>query len=356
MILYKKKEMREEDYLRMDNNAIIQIKNLTKIYKSRSSEVKALDGIDLTIHRGDIFGIIGMSGAGKSTLVRCMNLLERPTSGEVLFNGIDLSSLNDRNLRLARQEIGMIFQQFNLLMQRTVEKNILFPMEIAGIDHVTAKKRVDELLDIVDLADKKHAYPAQLSGGQKQRVAIARALATNPKVLLCDEATSALDPKTTRSILSLLKDINHRLRITIVIITHEMSVIEEICSHVAIIDQSKIAEVGKVEDIFSHPKTLSAQRLVHPINQSIDFGLEKKGKHFRIVFDGNSSFEPVIGTMVLACKSPVNIMFADTKNIDGKAFGQMIIQLPEDETIANKMIQFLSTQNVSVEEVYNFAE
>ncbi|MEA4987550.1 MAG: ATP-binding cassette domain-containing protein, partial [Anaerovorax sp.] len=226
----------------MDNNAIIQIKNLTKIYKGRSSEVKALDGIDLTIHRGDIFGIIGMSGAGKSTLVRCMNLLERPTSGEILFNGINLATLNDQNLRLARQEIGMIFQQFNLLMQRTVEKNILFPMEIAGIDHATAKKRVDELLKIVDLSDKKHAYPAQLSGGQKQRVAIARALATNPKVLLCDEATSALDPKTTRSILSLLKDINQRLRITIVIITHEMSVIEEICSHVAIIDQSKIAE------------------------------------------------------------------------------------------------------------------
>lgn len=340
----------------MEHDAIIQIKNLTKIYKSRATEVKALNGIDLTIHRGDVFGIIGMSGAGKSTLVRCMNFLERPTSGQVFFNDTDLASLNDRQLRMARQNIGMIFQQFNLLMQRTVEKNIYFPMEIAGIDRATAKKRVDKLLEIVDLSEKKHAYPAQLSGGQKQRVAIARALATNPKVLLCDEATSALDPKTTRSILTLLKDINQRLGITIVIITHEMSVIEEICSHVAIIDQSKIAEVGRVEEIFSHPQTISAQRLVHPMDQSIDFGSEKKGKHLRIVFDGNSSFEPVIGTMVLTCKSPVNIMFADTKNIDGKAFGQMILQLPEDEIIAQKMIQFLSTQNVSVEEVKNHAE
>ncbi|WP_324823852.1 methionine ABC transporter ATP-binding protein [Sinanaerobacter sp. ZZT-01] len=338
----------------MENNAIIQINNLTKIYKNGTSEIKALDGIDLTIHRGDIFGIIGMSGAGKSTLVRCMNLLERPTSGEVLFNEMNLAALNDRKLRMVRQKIGMIFQQFNLLMQRTVEKNILFPMEIAGMDRETAKKRVDELLEIVDLTDKKNTYPAQLSGGQKQRVAIARALATNPEVLLCDEATSALDPKTTRAILSLLRDINHRLGITIIIITHEMSVIEEICSHVAIIDESKIAETGTVQDIFSHPKTVSAQRLVHPTNQCVDFGSEKGGKHLRIVFNGNSSFEPVIGTMVMSCKCPVNIMFADTKNIDGKAFGQMVIQLPDDEAAADKMIQFLSTQNVSVEEVQDF--
>lgn len=335
---------------------MIKIKKLTKVYKSRTSQVKALEEIDLTINRGDIFGIIGMSGAGKSTLVRCMNFLERPTSGQVFFDGTDLASLTDRQLRMARQDMGMIFQQFNLLMQRNVEKNICFPMEIAGVDASTAKKRVDELLSLVDLSEKKNVYPAQLSGGQKQRVAIARALATNPKVLLCDEATSALDPKTTRAILALLKDINKRLGITIVIITHEMSVIEEICSHVAIIDQSQIAEVGRVEEIFSHPKTLSAQRLVHPAGENIEFGDGKKGKHIRIVFDGNSSFEPVIGTMVLACKSPVNIMFADTKNIDGRAFGQMIIQLPNDETIAEKMIQFLSTQNVSLEEVQNHVE
>ncbi len=340
----------------MEKNEIIQIKDLIKIYKSGASEIKALNGVDLTVHRGDIFGIIGMSGAGKSTLVRCMNLLERPTSGKILFDGVDLIRLNNRKLRLARQKMGMIFQQFNLLMQRTVEKNILFPMEIAGVDREKAQKRVNELLDIVDLADKKHAYPAQLSGGQKQRVAIARALATNPEVLLCDEATSALDPKTTRSILTLLKDINRRLGITIVIITHEMSVIEEICSHVAIIDQSVIAETGTVQEIFSHPKTVSAQRLVHPTEARVDFETEKKGIHLRIVFDGNSSFEPVIGTMVLSCKAPVNIMFADTKNIDGKAFGQMIIQLPDDEVTANKMIQFLSTQNVSVEEVKNFVQ
>ncbi|WP_037373221.1 methionine ABC transporter ATP-binding protein [Anaerovorax odorimutans] len=338
---------------KINKDSIIEIVGLSKTFKTKNSEVNALKDINLTINKGDVFGIIGMSGAGKSTLVRCMNFLERPTEGKVLFDGRDLFSMSAIELRRTRQEIGMIFQQFNLLMQRTVEENICFPMEIAKIDKSKQKARVKELLEIVDLSDKINAYPSQLSGGQKQRVAIARALATNPKVLLCDEATSALDPKTTRSILALLKDINKRLDITIIIITHEMSVIEEICSHVAIIDNSQIAEYGTVEEIFSHPKTQSAKRLVHPDGELLDFH-GQAGKHVRIVFNGNSSFEPVISNMVLKCKAPVNIMFADTKNIDGKAFGQMIVQLPEDNTLSDKMINYLKTQNVELEEVYDF--
>lgn len=334
-------------------DAMIEIVGLSKTFKTKTTEVKALSDINLTINRGDVFGIIGMSGAGKSTLVRCMNFLERPTGGSVIFDGKDLFSMTAKELRKTRQGIGMIFQQFNLLMQRTVEKNICFPMEIAGMDKEVQKARVEELLEIVGLSEKRNAYPSQLSGGQKQRVAIARALATSPKVLLCDEATSALDPKTTRSILALLKDINKRLGITIIIITHEMSVIEEVCSHVAIIDDSRIAESGEVTEIFSHPKTQSAKRLVHPDGELIDFQGEA-GRCVRIVFNGNSSFEPVISNMVLACKAPVNIMFADTKNIDGKAFGQMILQLPKDDLLSVKMLAYLQTQNVEIEEVHDF--
>lgn len=328
---------------------IIRFEALGKTFKTKTNTVKALEDITFDINQGNIFGIIGMSGAGKSTLVRCINFLERPTEGTVYFDGDDLSKLHDRDLRLIRQDIGMIFQQFNLLMQRTSEQNIAFPMELAKFDKKHIKERVGELLEIVGLTDKVNAYPSQLSGGQKQRVAIARALATNPKVLLCDEATSALDPATTRSILALLKDINQRLGITIVIITHEMSVIEEICSHVAIIDNSRIVEVGTVEEVFSHPKTLPAQRLVFPESKRTDHFVGTRC--VRIIFDGNSSFEPVIANMVLESKAPVNILFADTRNIDGKAFGQMIVQLPEDNLSANRVLQYLNSRNLIVEEV-----
>lgn len=349
-------QMKEEGNVQKE--AIIEIVGLGKTFKTKNAEVNALNDINLTINRGDIFGIIGMSGAGKSTLVRCMNFLERPTSGQVLFNGNDLFKMSAAELRKTRQEIGMIFQQFNLLLQKTVEKNICFPMEIAKIDKNTQKSRVKELLDIVELADKMAVYPSQLSGGQKQRVAIARALATNPQVLLCDEATSALDPKTTRSILALLKDINKRLGITIIIITHEMSVIEEICNRVAIIDNSRIAECGTVEEIFSHPKTQSAKRLIHLGGADLQLPETfhgKKGKYIRIVFNGNSSFEPVLSNMILSCKAPVNIMYANTKNIDGQAFGEMIVQLPEDPALAERMLGYLAQQNVEVEEVHEFA-
>ncbi len=334
------------------SEAIIEIKSLSKTYQSKGTEVHALNDINLSIEKGDIFGIIGMSGAGKSTLVRCINMLEKPTGGTVLFDGHDLSALSDKELRGARRSMGMIFQQFNLLMQRTAEDNICFPLELAGTDKVDAKNRAKELLELVGLADKAKAYPSQLSGGQKQRIAIARALATNPKVLLCDEATSALDPTTTASILSLLKDINQRLGITIVIITHEMSVIEGICNRVAIIDESKIAEVGAVQDIFSKPQTMAAQKLVYPGGKRTEKFISKRC--MRIVFDGNSSFEPVIANMVLECKAPVNIMYADTKNIDGKAFGQMVVQLPEDETLAQKMYAYIRARGLSAEEVNGY--
>lgn len=285
-------------------------------------------------------------------MVRCINMLEKPTEGAVLFDGSDLCALSDAELRQARRSMGMIFQQFNLLMQRTALGNICFPMEIAGVDKASAKKRALELLELVGLSDRAKAYPSQLSGGQKQRVAIARALATDPKVLLCDEATSALDPTTTRSILALLKDINRRLGITIVIITHEMSVIEEICNRVAIISESEIAETGFVQDIFHKPQTAAAQKFVYPDGKYSEKPISKRC--MRIVFDGNSSFEPIIANMVLDCKAPVNIMYADTKNIDGRAFGHMVVQLPEDEALAQKMFDYVHARGLSAEEVSNY--
>jgi len=333
----------------------IQIKDLQKEFISQNSTVTALSGINLNIDKGDIFGIIGMSGAGKSTLVRCINFLEKPTRGTIIIGDKDLSVLNDRELRNVRQNIGMIFQQFNLLMQRTVEDNICFPLEIAGMSKNEGRKRAAELLEIVGLSDKKKAYPSQLSGGQKQRVAIARALATNPEILLCDEATSALDPTTTRSILALLKDINKRFGITIVIITHEMSVVEEICSHVAIISNGILAETGLVEDVFSNPKTDAAKKLVY--NNNPTYVEEMKGKRvIRIVFDGKSSYEPVIANLVLEIKAPVNILFADTKDINGKAFGQMVLQLPEDNNLSDKVISYLRNIKINVEELKNYVD
>lgn len=332
--------------------AIIKIRALSKSFRTKDTEVTALRDINLTIEKGEIFGIIGMSGAGKSTLVRCINMLEKPTEGTVLFDGRDMAKLSDRELREVRHSMGMIFQQFNLLMQRTAESNICFPLELAGMDKASAKQRAKELLELVGLTDKAKAYPSQLSGGQKQRVAIARALATNPKVLLCDEATSALDPTTTTSILALLKDINQRLGITIIVITHQMSVIEEICHRVAIINESQIAEFGTVEDIFYKPKTEIAQKLVYPSGKPTEQFISKRC--MRIVFDGNSSFEPVIANMVLECKAPVNIMYADTKNIDGKAFGQMVVQLPQDEALAQKMFAYVRARGLSAEEVNGY--
>ncbi|MDO4768409.1 MAG: ATP-binding cassette domain-containing protein [Pseudomonadota bacterium] len=331
----------------MTDNPIIILQGLEKRFSGKNADVFALRGIDLAIGQGDIFGIIGKSGAGKSTLVRCINMLERPTGGSVLFEGRDLCRLPEPALREARRSMGMIFQQFNLLMQRTALQNVCFPLELTGMRPAEARKRASELLTLVGLAKRMDSYPSKLSGGQKQRVAIARALATNPRVLLCDEATSALDPATTDSILALIKDINAQLGITAVVITHEMSVIEKICSHVAIISKGKIVEHGPVEDVFFHPQTEAARRLVLPeALQNLP-----QTNLYRLIFNGRSSFEPVIANMVLECGCPVNIMYADTRDINGVAFGQMLLQLPEQEKPRAQILAYAKARGIMLEEM-----
>lgn len=331
---------------------MIQMKDVVKTFIGKENRVEALKGISLDIYKGEIYGIIGMSGAGKSTLVRCLNFLEKPTSGTVLIEGEDLAGMKEAQLRKVRTQIAMIFQHFNLLMQRSVLDNVCFPMEITGSSKKEAREKAKELLEVVGLSEKARAYPSQLSGGQKQRVAIARALAMDPKILLCDEATSALDPQTTQSILALLKDINHKYGITIVIITHEMAVVQEICTHVAIIDQGLLAEQGTVEEVFSRPRSEAARKLV--FRNEHKYAVMEGKRCIRIVFNQNSSFEPVIGNMVLECKAPANILLADTKDIGGTAHGQMILQLPEDKALGDKMIHYLQERNLTVEELEDY--
>lgn len=333
----------------MSAEAIIRLEGLGKQFLTANGTVKALDNINLEIEKGEIFGIIGLSGAGKSTLVRCINFLEKPTAGKVIFEGQSLGDLGESGIRAARRSMGMIFQQFNLLAQRNVLQNVCFPLEIAGVPKAEAKERAKELLKMVGLEERMKAYPAQLSGGQKQRVAIARALATNPKVLLCDEATSALDPNTTKSILQLLKQINKDLGVTVIVITHEMAVIEAICDRVVIIDKSHIAESGKVSEIFSEPKSKIGRQLI--LGDAVETGNFGGGRQIRIIFDGWASSEPVLANMILACKTPVNIMYAATRDINGTAMGQMIVQLPEDEADARRVTNYLSTAKVPYEEV-----
>jgi D-methionine transport system ATP-binding protein len=336
----------QERRTNMSKSPIIQIQNLNKTFKSGENTVVALDNINISIERGEIFGIIGLSGAGKSTLVRCINLLEKPTSGRIIVDEQDMTKLSERELRKARQSMGMIFQGFNLLMQRTALENVCFPLELAGVPKSKAKIRAKELLEVVGLTDKENAYPVQLSGGQKQRVAIARALATNPKVLLCDEATSALDPTTTQSILALLKELNQKLGVTIVIITHEMKVIEQICHRVAIIAESRLVELGTIDEVFRNPKTTAAKKLLYPQGEHVE-KFTGKGKFLRLVFDGSSTDRPIIANMVLKCGAPVNIAFADTKNIDGKIFGHMIIQLPDNPATVQRMLNYLDEEQIT---------
>ena len=328
---------------------MIQVENLCKRFETKGGTVEAAKNISFSIEKGEIFGIIGLSGAGKSTLVRCLNLLERPTSGTVKVNGKNLTELSEKELRKERQKIGMIFQHFNLLMQRTALDNVCFPMEIAGIKKAEARKKALEYLRIVGLEEKALSYPSQLSGGQKQRVAIARVLASDPQILLCDEATSALDPQTTKAILELIKEINRDYGITVVVITHEMSVVQEICDKVAVLERGALVEIGTVEELFRNPKTDEAKKLVFSGRTQIQ---EMKGKRLvRVTFQEKSSFEPVIANLVLTYRTPVNILYADTKNINGQAQGEMILQLPEIEEVANKMIQYLRDINMGVEEV-----
>ncbi len=326
---------------------MIEIKNLCKNFSTVGGTINALTDINITISDGEIFGIIGLSGAGKSTLVRCINLLERPTSGEVIIDGRDITKIPTKELLKVRQSIGMIFQNYNLLEQRNVLGNVLFPLEVAGVPKEKANTRALELIELVGLSDRIKSYPSQLSGGQKQRVAIARALATNPKYLLCDEATSALDPNTTRSILELIKKINRELGVTIVVITHEMKVIDSICDRVAVIDRSRIAELGKVSDVFTSPKSDIARELILPLAKKTEH--ISGGRRIRIVFDGEESSMPVISNLVLDCRVPVNIMYADTKDIDGKAFGQMIIEV--DAESIKQVTDYLGNIGIKFEEV-----
>lgn len=306
---------------------MIELKNLSKIYDNGKTRVEAVKDINLTIEDGDIFGIIGLSGAGKSTLIRCINFLEKPTEGQVIFDGVDLGAISHKELLKKRQSMSMIFQNFNLLSQRTALDNICYPLEIAGNSKNEAREKARRLLAIVGLSDKEKSYPVQLSGGQQQRIAIARALATDPKVLLCDEATSALDPTTTSSILNLLKEINKNMGVTIIVITHEMRVIEQICNKVAVIDKSHIVEEGPVREVFTAPKSQIAKQLILPKNQGVPAA--EGFRCLRLVFDGTSAFEPIISALSRQCNTDVNILGANTKNIEGVAYGQMLIQLPK---------------------------
>ena len=329
-------------------NELIRIEHLSKVFNGAAGRIVALDDINLSIDSGDIFGIIGLSGAGKSTLVRCMNLLETPTEGKVIFDGRNLMQMNQKELLATRQSIGMIFQDFNLMAQRNAIRNVCYPMEVARVPRRDAEKRAKELLELVGLSDRMKSYPSQLSGGQKQRVAIARALAMNPKVLLCDEATSALDPNTTRQILDLLKKINQELGVTIVVITHEMKVIETICNRVAVLDQSHVVEEGMVRDVFIHPQSRIARQLIMPTQENPT--AMSDSNCLRIVFDGYSAYEPVISNLALECRAAVNILFANTRVVDGKTIGQMLLQLPQDETTVLRVKQWLTDRNITFKE------
>ena len=318
---------------------MIELRNLNKTFHTQDGALTALDDINLTVQDGEIFGIIGLSGAGKSTLVRCMNLLERPTHGEVLVDGQDLMKLSPAGLREVRRNIGMIFQSYNLLEQRTVLRNVLYPLELTHEDRRAARTRAMQLLELVGLADRASAYPAQLSGGQKQRVAIARALATNPHYLLCDEATSALDPTTTDSILALLQTINRTLGVTVVVITHEMAVVDRICHRVAVIDNSRIVEMGAVDAIFANPRSAIARELILPHVKVA--ATVRGGAHVRLAFNGESTYKPLVSALILETGVPVSILFADTRDIGGKTYGQILLELPGEDRLAQRVTAWL---------------
>ena len=330
---------------------MIELKHICKTFDSGGGEVEALKDVSLTIEKGEVYGIIGMSGAGKSTLVRCMNLLERPTSGEIWVDGQELEKMSAKELRQARREITMIFQHFNLLMQRTCLRNVCFPMELAGMKKADAEKRARELLELVGLPDKANAYPAQLSGGQQQRIAIARALATQPKVLLCDEATSALDPKTTRQILELIRDINQKLHITVVIITHQMSVVKEVCSHVAILDDGCVAEEGLVGTVFAAPRSEAGRRLVFPGGADAQVYNPEDERLVRLVFkDGQTTSIPLIARLASEEGILCNVISASTQKLSETVYGSMMLGIPSSQF--DKALAFINNvANVQVEEV-----
>ena len=345
---YKKKCDILRSQQKQGGDHVIEIKDLCKTYHTPTGDLTALSHVSLSIGDGEIFGIIGLSGAGKSTLVRCINYLEKPTSGSVIIDGDELGTLSRRELLIKRRSIGMIFQGFNLLEQRNVLKNVLFPLEIAKTPKNEALKRARELLALVGLSDKESSYPSQLSGGQKQRVAIARALASQTKYLLCDEATSALDPDTTRSVLELLKKINRELGVTIVVITHEMRVIESICDRAAVLDGGSVMETASVRELFAAPRSDIAKKLILPSVSTVSE--IKDGRRIRIVFDGENSYKPVIANLILACGAAVNILRAETEDIGGTAAGYMIIGLPEDSVLSERVIKYLDDNNIRYNE------
>ena len=330
---------------------MIEIQHLTKTFTTAGGTTEALKDVSLTIPDGEIYGIIGMSGAGKSTLVRSINMLERPTSGKIVIDGRDMAALSEAELRAARRDITMIFQGFNLLMQRTCQRNVAFPLELAGMKRGDAMKRAAELLELVGLGDKLKNYPSQLSGGQQQRVA--RALATKPKILLCDEATSALDPQSTQSILGLIRDIHDRLGITVIVITHQMSVVEQICTRVAILDGGEVAEEGKVSEVFAAPQSQAAKRLVYPEGYEQPVVRFDEGKMLRVVFNGAKATKtPLIAQMALDCGITASILGASTKGIGEKAYGNMLLGIPGGDTELQRAMDYLrSIPDIFVEEV-----
>ena len=332
---------------------MIEIQNLSKTFPVSGGTVEALKDISLTIPDGEIYGIIGMSGAGKSTLVRCINMLERPTSGKVIIDGKDLGSLTQAQLREERRNITMIFQGFNLLMQRNCLKNVCFPLELAGYKKKEAVERATELLELVGLGEKLKSYPAQLSGGQQQRVAIARALATHPKILLCDEATSALDPQTTQSILSLIKDIHYKMGLTLIIITHQMSVVEQICTRVAILNHGTVVEGGAVSEVFASPKSQEAKQLVYPEGYQQAIETEREEHLIRVVFNGASATQtPLIAKMAMEENIMASILFASTRSLGDKAYGNMLLGISGGKEQMEKAVAYLRRiPDIHVEEV-----
>ena len=320
---------------------MIELRNLSKLFTTTDGPVDALRHINLTINNGDIYGIIGMSGAGKSTLVRCINMLERPTEGTVLMDGVDLGTLDKKEIQKVRRRITMIFQSFNLLMQRTCLENVMLPLRLARVPVSQAKAKAMELLETVDLPNKANSYPAQLSGGQQQRVAIARALATEPEVLLCDEATSALDPKTTHSILELIREINRKMGITVIVITHQMSVVQEICNRVAILENGEVVEEGDVSEVFSNPRTNATRSLIYPEMTEGVMLFSKGGQRLRVMFNGAVT-EPLIARMAMECGIAASILGASTRSVGDRAYGYMLLDIPGGPEELAKAVGYLS--------------
>lgn len=330
---------------------MIKIENLTKTFKGQDNVIKALDNVSLSIEDGDIYGIIGMSGAGKSTLVRSINMLERPSKGKVFIDGLDIGELNNSKLLEVRRKVTMIFQHFNLMMQKNVIENIILPLEFAKVNKKESYERARKLLKLVGLSDKEKAYPSQLSGGQKQRVAIARALVTQPKILLCDEATSALDPKTSRSILDLLRKVNAEFNITIIMITHQMQVVEDICRNVAILDHGRVVEEGKVSEIFSNPKSKRAKTLVYPDGFPEYEDSFPDENVLRVVFNGaKATKSPLIASMATRENIEASIISGQTKSINDRMYGNLVLLIPGDRDVLKRAISFFeNTKDINVQ-------